>query len=144
MFSVLFCNAQKFKTKEHIAPIALMFLAGAADGLNQAISHNYAGFKKHFPNANDKYWSPQLSFENKYKNRDREQGAAFPGSTGVFVFTTDGYHLTRFTEKLFISGAVGITFTHEKKNWKLYVLQALGYWAANRIGFCAVYNTLKN
>lgn len=137
-------NAQKFKTKEHIAPAVLMFLAGAADGLNQTINYRYAGFKKAFPKANDQYWYPAFSFARKYKDGDRTKGAAFPGSTGPLVFVTDGHHLTRFAEKLFIAGAVGITFTHEKKNWKMYVIQALGYWGMNRIGFCTVYNTLKN
>ncbi len=147
LLSAIFGNSQnpyKFKAKEHIAPVTLMFLAGAADGLNQVINYRYAGFKKAFPHANDQYWYPAFSFKNKYQNGDRTQGAAFPGSTGALVFVTDGHHLTRFAEKLFIAGAVSITFTQERKNWKVYVLQALGYWGANRLGFCTVYNTLKN
>lgn len=146
LLSAIFSKGQagyKFKVKEHIAPVALMFLAGASDGLNQSITWNYKGFKKHFPNANNSYWSPQMSYLRKYKNGDKTQGERFLGSAGPLVFVTDGYHFTRFTEKLFIAGALTIKITQQKKNWKVYIFEGLGYWMVNRLGFCAVYNTLK-
>ncbi|MES1216893.1 MAG: hypothetical protein ABUT20_15365 [Bacteroidota bacterium] len=130
----------KFKPKEHIAPATLFFLAGAADGLNQVISHQYPKFKKAFPDANDRYWSPAISFMNKYKNRDPSQGEKFPGSKTVFVFTTDAYHLTRFTEHLFLAGAVAVKFSQQKKKWYWYVAEMAGYWLVNRAGFALVYN----
>ena len=133
-------EAYKFKPKQQIAPTALFFLAGAVDGLNQAISHQYPSFKRAFPNANDRYWSPSISFSNKYKNGDPAQGERFWGSSSVFVFTTDAYHLTRFTEHLLLAGAVSVKISQEKKKWYWYVAEMAGYWIVNRAGFALVYN----
>ena len=39
------------------------------------------------------YWwyQPQM-WKNKYKNRRKEDGPAFPGSTWIFVWVTDSFH----------------------------------------------------
>ena len=113
------CQTYKFKPRQHIAPAALFFLAGATDGLNQVISHQYPKFKKAFPDANDRYWSPGISFMNKYKNRDPAQGERFWGSSSIFVFTTDAYHLTRFTEHLLLAGAVSVKINTGKEKMVL-------------------------
>lgn len=120
---------------------SMVLLAGAADGFNQALQFQYSGFKKAFPGANDKFWKPALSGANKYKNGDPSQGARFPGSKTWLVFATDGYHLTRFTEHLFMSGAVAFKIAgHEKKKWYKYVVEAASYWLVNRVGFSLTYN----
>jgi len=119
----------------------LVFFAGAADGVNQALMYQYGGFKKIFPQANDHFWKPSVSGANKYKNGDPAQGPAFPGSRTWLVFATDGYHLTRFADHLFMSGAVAFKITgYEKKKWYAYLLEAAGYWIVNRAGFCFTYN----
>jgi hypothetical protein len=142
----IFINAEpavgyKFRLKEHIAPAVLMFLAGAADGLNQVVSYKYFAFKKAFPGANNIFWSPQLSFRNKYKNRDPAQGEKFFGSTTFLVWTTDAYHSTRFAEHLFMVGAVAVKITQQKRKWYYYLAEAAGYWIVNRVGFAVVYNS---
>jgi len=120
---------------------SMVFVAGAADGINQALLHKYGGIKKAFPHLNDHYWWPVKSAYNKYKNGDPAQGAKFPGSCTWLVFTTDGYHLTRFVDHLFMSGAVAFKIAgHEKKKWYFYLLEAAGYWVVNRAGFCLTYN----
>jgi hypothetical protein len=119
----------------------MVFFAGASDGVNQALMYQYGGFKKIFRNANDHFWKPSVSGANKYKNGDPGQGAAFPGSRTWLVFTTDGYHLTRFANHLFMSGAVAFKIGgYEKKKWYIYALEAVGYWIVNRAGFCFTYN----
>ena len=119
----------------------MVMLAGAADGVNQALMYQYDGFKKVFPRANDRFWKPSLSGANKYKNGDPGQGAAFPGSRTWLVFLTDGYHLTRFADHLFMSGAIAVKIVgFEKKKWYVYLLEAAGYWLVNRAGFCLTYN----
>lgn len=130
-------------SKREILPLSLVFLAGAADGLNQVLAYQYNSFKKAFPNANDQFWSKEISFTNKYKNHDPLQGAAFPGSKGPFVFLTDGYHLTRFGERLFLAGAFSLKITGRKERWYLYILKGAIYWVVNRLAFCAVYNSFK-
>ena len=43
------------------------------------------------------FWvNPEISWRNKYKNRDPQQGEAFPGSTTIFVFVTDLWHFSQF------------------------------------------------
>lgn len=41
------------------------------------------------------FWG-SLSYLRKYKGMNSKGGPAFPGSTGLLVFVTDGYHLTQF------------------------------------------------
>jgi hypothetical protein len=132
---------RKKRTTNYAITGTMVFLAGAADGLNQVIMDHYGAFKKVFPDANDRFWKPAMSGANKYKNGDPAQGPAFPGSTTWLVFTTDGYHLTRFVNHLFLSGAITFKITgYEKKKWYVYLAEAAGYWIINRIGFCYAYN----
>lgn len=133
----------QFKPKEHIAPTVMVLLAGAADGLNQTISYNWKGFKHAFPHANTHYWWPTTSFLNKYKGGKKENGPAYFGSTSFLVWTTDGYHMTRFVEHLFLAGALSVKITQSKKKWYYYVAEAAGYWLVNRVGFAVVYNSFK-
>ena len=135
---------RKKRINNYIISGSMVMLAGAADGVNQALSYHYEGFKRVFPNANDKFWNPVISEANKYKNRDPGQGAAFPGSRTWLVFLTDGYHLTRFIDHLFMSGAVAVKIVgYEKKKWYVYLLEAAGYWVVNRVGFCITYSRFK-
>jgi hypothetical protein len=132
---------RKKRVKSYVITGSLVMLAGGADGFNQALQFQYAGFKKAFPHASDQFWKPALSGANKYKNGDPKQGARFPGSRTWLVFTTDGYHLTRFTDHLFMSGAVAFKIAgYEKKKWYIYVAEVAGYWLVNRVGFCLSYN----
>lgn len=136
-------NPGKYQIKKQALPAALVFLAGAADGLNQVLAYQYPKFKKAFPGANDRFWSKEISFLNKYKNRDPAQGAKFPGSRGPLVFLTDGYHLTRFGERLFLSGAFALKITQDKRRWYWYILEGCAYWLVNRCGFALIYNQFK-
>jgi hypothetical protein len=131
----------KFRLKEHIAAAALMFMAGASDGFNQVVSYKYFAFKKAFPKVNDVFWSPQVSFRNKYKHHDPAQGEKFFGSTSFLVWTTDAYHASRFAEHLFMAGTVAVKISQQKKKWYYYIAEAAGYWIVNRAGFAVVYNS---
>lgn len=129
------------RTRNYILTGSLMLLSGAADGFNQALQFRYDGFKRAFPKSNDQFWDPGLSGANKYKNGDPEKGAKFPGSRTWLVFVTDGYHLTRFVNHLFMTGAIGVKIAgYEKKKWYKYVLEAVGHWLVHRVGFSMVYN----
>jgi len=133
------CNAQ-FKLKEHIAPASLVFVAGMSDGLNQALQFRYSGFKRVFPKARDQWYDPSISWRNKYKNGDPEQGAKFFGSTSFLVGATDAYHATRTVSNSFNAAAIVFRVSDGKKKWWVYMAEIAGYWALNRIGFSIVYN----
>jgi hypothetical protein len=134
------CFAQ-YKVKP--APVALTFVSGAFDGWNQQIQFHYWDFKKTFPNANDKFWDPAISWRNKYEydNEGNIQGEKFPFSSTALVFLTDGYHLTRTTYKL--TGTVGaVWLMGEKKKWYYYIFDALIYSVARGLGFHFTYTVL--
>ena len=141
--TILAQTSGKYQIKKQVLPAALVLVAGAWDGLNQVIAYQYPHFKARFPGANDQYWSKEISFLNKYKNGDPAQGAKFPGSKGALVFLTDGYHLTRFCERLLLSGAFALKITQDKKRWYWYVLEGCAFWLVNRAGFCLIYNQFK-
>jgi len=70
------------------------------DGTVEGITWHYEeGFKPRCPKANDYFWNPALSWKNKYKNGDPQQGPKFFGSTNAFVYTNDAYHMLRSTSR---------------------------------------------
>jgi hypothetical protein len=80
---------------KNVAPLSFAFLSGAADGFGDVLQFHYRDFKQVFPNANDQFWNPELSWQNKYLNGVPAQGPKFWGSTNVFVGTTDAWHATK-------------------------------------------------
>jgi hypothetical protein len=73
----------------HVLLFAL--LIGLSDGVVQVISHHISGtiFE------GSQFWDPFYSWKNKYKDANYNLGPKFPGSTTIFVFITDAYHLLR-------------------------------------------------
>lgn len=127
--------------KHDLPSLGAMFVSGMADGLNQTLEFHYNDFQRVFPKANPQYWNPAISWTNKYKYGNYLAGSRFPGSTTLFVGWTDGYHMTRTVEHGFIGAAVFLKLGRgeSKKAWQ-YLLEALSYWAVNRVGMTAVYN----
>lgn len=132
-------DSRKFRLKEHIAPVTLMILSGVADGFNQALQYRYEGFKKAFPKARDQWFRPDISWRNKYKNGNPDDGRRFPGSKTWLVGFTDGYHFTRLFSHLFTSGAIAIKIGQKRQKWYIYIAQAAAYMVIERIGFNLVY-----
>jgi hypothetical protein len=103
LFIFLSLYSQKRHTFKKYAILGTsMMVSGMLDGTIETISHHYGNFKGVFPNANDKFWDPSISWKNKYKNNNYTMGPKYPGSTNFFVWTTDGYHLLR-TSKRFVN-----------------------------------------
>ncbi|MCC7514524.1 MAG: hypothetical protein IT212_07510 [Bacteroidia bacterium] len=68
-----------------------VFIAGACKAVMDTLQFHYDD--SIFESPNDRYWDASLSWRNKYKNKDVEQGEKFWGSTTIFVALTDGWHL---------------------------------------------------
>lgn len=123
-----------------------IFLSGVADGLNQTLLFHYDKFKVRFPGARDQFWNPAISWENKHPKAP--DGAtltdyeAFPFSTSLLVWTTDGHHLTRAADHFFIYGTVAVNFG-EKKNWKRILIDGAAHFVVRSVAFNLTYNTLK-
>ena len=62
------------------------------------------------------FWNPQLSWRNKYKNGNPDEGPKFFGSTTFLVWLTDGWHLVKTIMLYFIFVPFAMQFT---KGWKV-------------------------
>lgn len=110
--------AQK-KWKDYLVSGSSVFVSGMLDGTIEAISYHYEnGFKARFPNANDQFWNPAVSWKNKYKNGDCTQGPKFAGSTTVLVATTDAYHMLR-TAKRTLDGFTLVSYVNSSRERKM-------------------------
>jgi hypothetical protein len=122
----------------------LMMLSGMAKGLNETLEFNWHGFAAVFPKANPRWFWPQQSFKNKYKNNDPAQGPKFPMSTSVLVFVTDQYHLDNFIHRSSLTAALVLKIGEGKKPWKQYLWDVLYYTATYQLGFGSLYYYFKS
>lgn len=133
-----------------IAASLLIFLGGAFEGLVETVSHHYGKFNARFPEANKYWWNPSDSWPNKFKNGIESEGPKFIGSTTVFVFVTDAYHLFRELERFgtrigFGALAAGLLFLRSFKVMsvrRLFLIICAGMaagWLIWSAGFHAVY-----
>jgi len=128
----------KIDFKREILPICAFFGAGVSEGTAEALKWHYeaTGFK------NDKYWNPEISWRNKYKNGNTAQGAAFFGSTTFLVWTTDGYHLARSIRSAMIMTGVLLTPDLKGQRWYIYIAKAVMYSVAYTSGFHLSYSLI--
>jgi hypothetical protein len=101
--------------------------------------------------VNDQFWNPALSWQNKYKNGDCNQGAKFAGSTDIFAFTTDAYHLLRTTKRT-IGGLTLAYYVNEschyqktvtkRQMWKRTLKDFAILTAIRCVGFNLTYSVL--
>ncbi len=133
------------KTNNYALTGALVFLSGASYGVSQTVNYHYAYFKTECPAANDQYWDVYGgSWRNKYKNGDPAQGEAFLGSTSIFSFATDGYHLTRTISHLTLTAAMILKLNDLDKRWWMYPIEFIGYSIAYSAGFHLTYTFIFN
>ncbi len=117
-------------------PFALF--AGMCDGVSQTLYAHYYAFENKFPDANEQYWNPYESWTNKYMHNDPAQGEKFFGSTTVFVFSTDAYHLFRTINKLNLVTLGALEFS-DKRPFLNYVADFILYSAVYSAGFTLTY-----
>ena len=118
--------------------VPFAFFAGMCDGVSQTLYAHYSAFEKRFPEANDQYWNTYQSWTNKYANNDPNMGEKFPGSTTVFVFTTDAYHLFRTINKVNLVTLGALEFS-ERRPLLNYAIDFLLYSAVYSAGFTLTY-----
>ena len=150
---LFFCfqNKAQLKLKQYLVAAPVMFVSGMIDGTVESINYHYEdGFKLRCPNANDQFWNPAVSWKNKYKNNDPSQGPKFFGSTNVFVFTTDAYHLLRATNRTLNIGTIAFYVNQsyrekelsKRKKWLKIGADFLILTAIRSVGFHATYSLL--
>lgn len=87
----------------------LIALAGAANGVMDTLSFHFPA-QRIIP-QHSQFWNPEFSWRNKYAEVSPGELAQplmprFTGSTTVFSFLTDGWHLMKFLYQGLIRGAI--------------------------------------
>lgn len=131
--------------QKYTVKMSLVFMSGASDGMSQTLAFHYQYFQNDYPSANQNYWNPDSSWYNKWENGDPAQGENFIGSSTVFVWTTDAYHLFRTISKT--SLVSGISFgtlinINDNKNWWIYITDFVLYSVAYSAGFHLTYSLM--
>lgn len=125
-------------TKEDIKPFALKcsfaFASGICKGTVETISHSYGDFKNRFPNANDHFCNPDLSWVNKYKNNDPSQGYSNIWNKTIGVAYSDLYHLGQWGD----TGLYTIGCLFPLKSGKIKFKEHPWKWIARYVGEGAV------
>jgi hypothetical protein len=73
----------------HFIALILILVSAYAKAMMDLCSHGKWG-------RFDPFWDPEISWRRKWRNGDPKFGERFPGSSTVFVFLTDGWHLSQF------------------------------------------------
>lgn len=144
LFLTIFVSAQKtfnFKLKEHKQSLILTFLGGSADGIRDASM---------FGHINGGRWvnGDLQAWRNKYKNGNPQEGAAFFGSTNVFVTFTDLPHTANFiSNSLDAASKVFMPCTTNTSKWGkigLIVLYKLVQVAGHNLMYDVVFKDRRN
>jgi len=74
--------------------VILIAIAGISNAVMDTLTYHYnvSIFSKL---KNQQWFNPNLSWENKYKNGNEDEGPRFWGSTTYFVWVTDCWHFAK-------------------------------------------------
>lgn len=122
----------------YILTSIFILLAGMAEGGMDFLQFHYLG--------SNPFWQPDISWKNKYRNRDPSQGQSFIGR--YFVAFTDGWHMLKMVQHFFLFSSfpllsIAIHNTYSIYHWWTFVLVALGLLVLRGIGFTIVYSLFK-
>jgi len=134
---------QKYSFKKEWPTLATIYLSGVFDGTSETLTHHYMEFYKVFPNANQQYWNPTYSWRKKYKDGNYNLEPKYLGSTSFLVWTTDGYHMLRFSRNMMIVGTF-LLHPREKKNWKSHALDVFMHTSFYHMGFWTTHEIIFN
>jgi hypothetical protein len=136
-------TAFKSFLKRNAVTWACFTVAGVSDAINGVIYADYEDFKRVFPDANDQFCDPRISWTNKYKNHDPLQGPAFWQSTGLLVTFTDLYHTTRTFNHTFLILGGTIRPWGEHMKWYWYFIDFVAGMVVYKGIFTITYNAIR-
>ncbi|MBX2927008.1 MAG: hypothetical protein KF852_04170 [Saprospiraceae bacterium] len=122
--------------------IITAYTGGAADGMVELLRNNYYRFEQVHPHANSSFWNPDESWKNKWRNGDPEQGERFLGSSTVFAWSTDAYHLLRTADRMSTTISVTLYIFEEKRPWYYLIIEGAAYWVIRQLGFHTTYSLI--
>lgn len=112
-----------------------LLIAGFLDGQSEVIKSDFSRYQRVHPLTNPNWSNPILSFKNKYKDWPTDTREKFFGSTTVFVWTTDKYHLNRTLRNGLMMGSTSLSMSlYEKPSLKQIVKQAALSWVFYLLG----------
>lgn len=80
--------------------LILISLSGIAEAVMDKLQFHYNKSIFNDEYFNQSFWNPSLSWTNKWKSDLKTE--KFIGSSSLFVFTTDAWHLFKFFRNLFL------------------------------------------
>jgi hypothetical protein len=107
-----------------------LFLAGASKGVMDIINFKYK--RSIFYGRN--YWNMRNSWMYKWKGNNPVMGERFFGSSTIFVWVTDGWHLVQFFMIKFIFLAVLFHSEFIIEDFIGIMLYYAGFWATYETG----------
>ena len=99
LFVVFLFLLSKADAQVKPVPAVLAFTSGVCEGVMDGLQFYY--------DKDNQFWNPDISWVNKYKGRDPQNGLSFRGR--FFVWTTDGWHLVKGIRNT--SGTLAIVFS---------------------------------
>jgi hypothetical protein len=127
--------------KRDIFAASTAFLAGSFEGTAETLKWHYDEFESVFPNADETYWNPEISWQNKYADGTPESGPRYFGSTTFLAWTTDGYHLMR-TGRNLMFGATFFLSPKKEFDWRTTLLRIAVYSLSYQAGFHLTYTLI--
>lgn len=118
----------------------LLIVSGSCKGVMDTIQFHYEISIFNNENHNQLFWDPKLSWRNKYKKNSRSP--KFWGSTTIFVFVTDAWHLFQFLTYtlIFVSLGIALLVPNTISMWILLLLTL--YRGLFGLGFTMMYNKI--
>ena len=112
----------------------LIFISGMFEGVMDTLNFHYKRFEKRH-RVNEIFWNPEYSWGNKY---DENFKPKFIGSTTIFVFLTDGWHLFKWLRNIALFSCIGFAIYYTL-DLNVFIFCTCLYMI-NRLGFVLIYN----
>jgi hypothetical protein len=116
--------------------IILIALAGICKAVMDKVQFHFG--KSIFADKNQLFWNPGISWRNKWKDGDPTLGEKFWGSSTIFVWTTDAWHLFQSIQIKFL--VLAIVFYSPIHSWWLdFILLYIIYTGIFELFFSKVF-----
>lgn len=118
----------------------LCFVGGTMHGTAEVLKFHPDDFAYAYKSADMTKWNPALTWQNKYKNGDPDQGPKFWQSTQSLVWLTDRYHATKTLGNVCLMSAITVKIAGPKRKWYKYAIDFGVNFFAYSAGFAAGYD----
>jgi hypothetical protein len=88
-----------------ILSVLCVAVAAACEAVMDTLQFHYT-HSIFYQFQNKRFWNPEESWRNKYRNADPLAGPRFPGSTTIFVGLTDAWHMFKLLRNAFMTMAI--------------------------------------